>query len=204
MISYKNLEPPVLETFGIGKRIQSASFRRLQIPDKPSDITETFEIWTLSAAIIRRVRTPPANFSNLERMAVNTERLHHQIKLGGKKIAYGRSEMIRDADTLAPSLKFKGLFVSHKAKKIDDLFSWAKENLQNIDVEARLLLAPEYQVTTFWILGSTTRPEGIVPVHFPREFNRYFMRTRLVPSETFLDALYTVGPIEGIRWESSD
>ena len=202
MVKHKEIPEQVLKTLEIDKRIQSASIRRLQIQGKPTDIAESFEVWTLPSIAVRRFRANPNNFSGLDGLAVNTQRVHLQIKLDGKKIAYSRAEMPTNSSTGQSILRGKALFVSQKAIRIDDVFNWAKENLRNIDVEARLLLAPQYQVTTFWIFGRGTSRSGIVPIVFPREFNRYFSPIRLVSSEDFLTALYAVGPIEGIRWRN--
>jgi len=206
MIKTLVIEKETLERLDIPTRIDRSIPRKI-IPDKEAvELGDNFEIWTLLYRDVRTfIKNNGSDFSrepNLEEEDIvrNSRQVHHQIMLDKKRIAYGRSEATRGSSGEILSLKLEGLFVSQTAIKINTILKWAKDKLQDNDLTLRLLLAPEFQLTAFWVVGRGAYGNKIIPIKYAPELKKHFKPREPISSKDFLIALADVKPITGIRW----
>lgn len=111
--------------------------------DTPSQfaIAESFEVWVVDAPAI--LDSPPD--ADLRSVARRSVRVHHQLLVDGKAVAYVRSirrgvTRIVDALSLSPT-----------AKRIDDVIDRLDATVRQRAV-VRLLRIPSEQVVALWIV----------------------------------------------------
>jgi len=204
MITARIIEEKVLETLEIPQHIHRIIGRWVVPERKPVEFTQSFDIWTITSRAIASCRADfgrdVSDWPDLgdPRLATDTQRLHHQVKLDDNRLAYGRSTTFREG-TDTPTLDLEGLFISQTAKRIDETYRWAAETMRDEDLTVRLLLAPEYQIKAFWFVGREPGSDKIVLLNFPLEFKKSFSRTESISTREFLRTLSEVQPIMGIR-----
>lgn len=209
MISTVEIERELLESLRMPERIRKSRTHKVIPETRPVEYRQNFEIWTLTASAVNSYMLRfGSDFSNPppldDLMAQDTNQIHHQIRLGNRKLAFGRSKKTARGPEGRMTLDLKGLFVSDTALRIDEDFKWVENQsptaMREENLSIRLLLAPEYQITAFWVVGQGTYANTIVPVKYPPEFRNHFRNSKTISSQDFLVALYDVQPITGIKW----
>jgi hypothetical protein len=146
---------------------------------------ESLEVWALS--------TPLSATEEMSRAAVFTETYHHQIFLKGRTLAVGFARSRRNADHDA-TWEVTQVFESPLAQHIDEAITRV-DRLVSANVLARLILAPEFQLTAFWFLEPGKDPCYIV--HCPEKL--ILLKTGdLLEGADFLRLLKRQKPIVGL------
>jgi hypothetical protein len=141
-----------------------------------AELSETFAVWSLNPTA---VLTPDADFTKL---VTQTGRWHHQIKVRGKAAAFARSMPL---GTDANSWDVTQLFQSDIPEKIDQAVDWVDSNV-NGDPVVRLLIAPSYYLTAFWLSEPNNNQVYVIDV--PANFAHVQART-LYSAREFLQKL---------------
>lgn len=148
------------------------------------ELSETFAVWSLNSTA---VLTPDVDFTKL---VTQTGRWHHQIKVRGKAAAFARSMPL---GTDANSWDVTQLFQSDIPEKIDQAVDWVDGNVKG-DPVVRLLIAPSYYLTAFWLLEANNNQVYVIDV--PSNFLHVHAGT-LYSAKEFLQKLAQEQPASG-------
>jgi hypothetical protein len=166
------------------------SFESLGARGAPStsalDLAETFEVWRLSPAAVRRFEMGKCGLGSL---AKPTGSWHHQIKLDNDYLAFARSSLSEDG---GGGWSVEAIFVSPIAKAIDTAIEWTDNNIPD-DKLARLLTAPAYHVMALWFVNEDAQCEAdlggdVLIVTAPSDLPQ-LAPLKLLDSDTFLEIL---------------
>jgi hypothetical protein len=162
-----------------------AEFGALALPAQPAaELSETFAVWSLNPTA---VLTPDTDFTKL---VTQTGRWHHQIKVRGKAAAFARSMPL---GTDANSWDVTQLFQSEIPEKIERAIDWVDGNVQG-DPVVRLLIAPSYYLTAFWLSEANNNQVYVIDV--PSNFTHVHAGT-LYSAKEFLQQLAQEQPASG-------
>jgi hypothetical protein len=153
-------------------------------------IGEYFEVWILRADAIKRAARQKFD---LEKLAKRTGLFHHQIRFVGQGQLFARS--IHPPDE-PDKLRLRELFFSPLAKDIDVAIDWLDLNVDDSWL-ARLLIAPSYQLTAFWLLKQVTKESRILIISLPETF-KSLQKEKLIDSREFLESLAKEQNIIGV------
>jgi len=165
------------------------------LPDEFT-LEECFAIYMLGANSI----TDPASLrKDIKYLARETERWHHQIKAGGKPVAFARSK----ATAYSKGCEICQLYISDLAKAVDDAIQWLMkfedDNKEYTQTEplVRLLAVPAYNVHAFWLLKQKSGQSDLLVIDAPAELGG-LKREQLLNSAEFLKAFEGHTPISGL------
>lgn len=189
MAKFKHVSSSINQAIAIkaSKLLSHAVGRGFSLGASPINLEEdAIEIWRLPPQKI----IGPTN--NLDLIANQTGRWHHQIKSANGVHAYIETQPLgpepEDWDVL-------GAFESELSSKIDEAITWVDSNITDESLEARLLDLPEYATVAFWLRSESKHL--ILLIVAPEEYG-FEVRTRTYTNLEFLEVLRSVRPIEGI------
>lgn len=149
-----------------------------------AELGETFAVWSLNPMA---VLTPAVDFPKL---VTQTGRWHHQIKIRGKAAAFARSMPL---GTDANSWDVTQLFQSDIPEMIDQAVDWVDSNVKG-DPVVRLLIAPSYYLTAFWLSEGNNNQVYVIDV--PPGF-AHVQAGNLYTAKEFLQKLAQESPASG-------
>lgn len=152
----------------------------LEAPHGETGIAESFEIWRVDLALLRRL--PERADADLREVARPDERWHHQIRaLANVPTRYARSSR-REGEAGA----LLALFDSGLAAAIDEAVTLVDDERPD-DSDVHLLVLPELYVTALWVVPRDGGRTRAVIVEAPGELRLPEQET--LPGPTVLGAL---------------
>jgi hypothetical protein len=158
-------------------------------------IAEYFEVWILRADVVKRAARQKFD---LEKLAKRTGLFHHQIHFTGQRQLFARSTHPPDEPE---KLRLRELFFSTLAGDIDLAIDWLDRNVDDSWL-ARILIAPSYQLTAFWLLKQSTKESRVLIISLPEIF-KSLQKEKLIDSREFLEALSKEQNISGVSRHSN-
>jgi hypothetical protein len=148
-----------------------------------AELAESFPVYLLPAnRLAWEART-------LRELAVDTGRIHHQIHVGGRPVAFVRS--VRD---LKRGWTVAQVAESDLVARLHEAMQWIDRNVHG-DPAARALYVPAFELWAFWLL----RDGGDTVVVACLAWRRVELTTeREIPEQEFLQALRSGQQVEGI------
>lgn len=147
----------------------------------PMRLAESFPIWALAPDALDRTR-------DIAEAAAPTGDWHHQIRAPGGPAGFARSSVIEGrwrVDEVAGS---------GAESDIEASIRWIDEHLPQ-ELDARLLIAPAYYLTAFWLHGADE--DHVVVAQAPATL-RSLERNVDYSGEEFLARLADNGPSSGV------
>ncbi len=144
---------------------------------------ETFDVWSLADVGGPRY--------DIAAVAVSEHVYHHQLLQNNEAVGFARSQLLADQS----AREVIQVFQSRLAQRIEEAIVDV-DRLVTTDDLARLLFAPRYQVSAFWLVGTDGHHRCYV-IQCPPTL-RYVKRGELVESADFLRQLELERPIVGI------
>jgi hypothetical protein len=105
----------------------------------PTRLAENFPVWLLAPDAVARTR-------DIAEAATRTGDWHHQVRAADGAVRFARST-VRDGRWIVGEVARSGLEAD-----IDATVSWIDDHIPQ-DLDARLLIAPAYYLTAFWLHG---------------------------------------------------
>jgi hypothetical protein len=106
-------------------------------------LADSFPVWLLTSRALKRFS------SRVSDLARDTHVWHHQIRVGKEAVAYAESYR----SPLTGEHEAGGVFPDPLAQAVDEAIDLIDEIDPLGDPEVRLLVAPEFDLTAFWLLG---------------------------------------------------
>lgn len=146
------------------------------------ELAETFQLWVVGAESVTRTNKYAPDLNGL---AHQTNRWHHQITFNGEAKAIARSY----CDEGLEDCRLSELFMSPLAAKIQKAASWIDHGETPWrDCLVRLLVAPAYRMHALWLYDELKRASQILVIDYPEEF-RTLRFEKPVNAGEFLTAL---------------
>jgi hypothetical protein len=176
-----DLDPRVLEQIAaqVGESLPSGLVR----DGGALSLGETFDVWSLSD-----VGGPKYDIAAA---AVSENVYHHQLLQNNEAVGFARSQLLADQN----AREVIQVFHSRLAQRIEEAIVDV-DRLDTSDALARLLFAPQYQVSAFWLVGPAGQNRCYV-IQCPPTL-RYVKRGELIEAADFLRQLELERPVIGI------
>jgi len=141
------------------------------------ELAEAFEMWFLGRIAIVRPDMP------LSKLARHTGLWYHQLRIGGQARKYVISQ---PRGPSALDWEVHAVMSSDLPEAMDDAIQWIDAQHLDGELTARLLFAPAYHLTAFWL--EHRRSSSVVVIEEPEWFQHLKKRT-IYSERDFLTAL---------------
>lgn len=165
-------------------------------------LEETFALYRLGA---KSIADAIGTDKDINELAVNTSRWHHQIKVDRQPVAFARTCVSGEAK----GYDICQFFVSDVSGAIDSAIAWIDEyeadhpEYAETEPLVRLLVVPAYNVLAFWLLQQKTGQSDLLVIDALPELEG-LKGNQLLNSAEFLKAFEGHSPIAGVTFDEDD